>query len=125
GAGRRGLARLLGDAGGRARRALLRGPAHPVPGPDDLPQATVVGLAELRIVGGGGLAGGAEQGEPDLEGAACRVRAATDGRGAPRRAPGLCRPAGRSKQRPDRPLASGLRAEWGRARRERGLRTTV
>ena len=67
---------------------LLRHPAHPVTLPDRVPQADALGLAQLRVVGGGGLAGGPVEGEPDLEGAPRRLHAAADGR-AP--APRSCR----------------------------------
>ena len=51
-----------------------------------------------------GSPGGAEQGQPDLEGAARRLRAAADGRRRPRGARGVRRPPGRRGRRPDRLL---------------------
>ena len=66
-------------------------------------------LAELRDVGGGRLAGAAVEGEPDLEGAARRVRAAADGSGHPRGAGRVRRPPGRRGRRPDRLLRGGRR----------------
>ena len=42
--------------------------AHAEPLPDGVPQADAQRLAQLRDVGGGRLAGGPGQGEPDLEG---------------------------------------------------------
>ncbi len=91
-------------------------------------------LAELRDVAGGRVAGVAVEGEPDLEGAARRVRAAADGPGHPRGARRVRRAARRRGRRPDRLLIrpspgssrgsreardTGRRHRWGRRRRER------
>ena len=75
-----------------------------------------------------GLAGGPGEGQPDLEGAARRVRAAADGPGDPRGARGVRRPARRRGRRPDRLLRGsdplkqrdpGRRHRWRRGRRQR------
>ena len=95
-------------------------------------------LAELRDMGGGRLAGVAVEGEPDLEGAARRVRAAADGPGHPRGARRVRRAPRRRGRRPDRLLIrrhrdssrgsreardTGRRHRWGR-RRARASCTT-
>ena len=69
----------------------------------------------------------AGQGQPDLEGAPRRVRAAADGRGHPRGAGRLRRPPRRRGRRPDRLLRGGSvkretqcrRHRWWRGRRQR------
>ncbi len=53
-----------------------------------------------------GSPGGAEQGQPDLEGAARGLRAAADGRRRPRGARGVRRPPGRRGRRPHRLLTT-------------------
>ena len=120
----------------RSRRCEEVGPgghffgaaAHPVAVPDRVPQADALGLAELRVVGGGGLAAGARQGEPDLEGAARRLRAAADGPGVARGARRVRRPPQGRGRRPDgltdveescEVVCSGRRHRWRRRRRQR------
>ena len=93
-------------AGRRPGRPLLRRRAHAVALQDRVPQADAQRLAKLRDVGGGGLAGAARQGEPDLEGAARLVRAAADRPGDRGGARGVRRPARRRGRRPDRLLTA-------------------
>ena len=114
-----------GDRGGRARRPLLRRRAHAVALQDRVPQADAQRLAELRDVGGGRLPGAAVEGQPDLEGAARRLRAAADGSGHPRGARRLRRPPRRRGRRPDRLLTRPSPRDPSRGSREADTQVVV
>ena len=84
--------------------------AHAVAVPDRLPQADAVGLAQLRVLGGGRQPRGAGQGQQDLEGHARGLRATAHRSRRGRGARGLRRPPQGRGRRPDgllKPLMRG------------------
>ena len=129
---RRGHPRLLGDAGGRPGRPLLRRRAHPVALPDRVPQADAQRLAQLRDLAGGRLARGCRQGQPHLEGAPRGLRAAADGPGDRARSSRRSSPAASPRAasppttdaRPEEPrevIGPGRRHRRWRGRRQRAV----
>src|SRR5690606_28819704 len=80
----RGCARRRGDPLCRARRPLLRHPAHAGPLQDRLLRAGHFRLAQFRNMGRGGVAARAGARQPGVEAAAGELRAAGDGPGDPR-----------------------------------------